>query len=342
MPNTSGFNWDDYRPPVDPGFAADHANTSPPPTGNPSRGGAAGASGFRYAEPNTQPADIAASLKGFEYEQVFMDMLNQFGGYQNRAFDAWENSVSETGAIDWDKISEITTKIGSSASGAYFGGDAGMEGTYQSQIQKAMQGMGQSGFGAGGGGMLENAMLNSAKQGGQIFSNTFDRNLGVIGGIQQQDLASQRQTTLAGLENFTGAMLGAGESAFSSAAWAAELPYQRSLSRYDSSFQRELEPYIKLALTPTPWYEQQAQNIGARALNYGFDEWGRELINQGVDWAGEAIDWGIDQLGFGGGGDNDGGGGNNEGFDDGTFNSGYRERQPSDPFHRGSSGSRGW
>jgi len=255
----------------------------------PNQGDFTGEASQRYFDPWATQSDYNTADTAMGYADAFRGMSDQFGGYQDRAFDIYEQSMGEGGGMDWAEVERITSKMGSSAAEGYFGGDAGMEGSYQGQVQKAMQGMGSSGF--AGGGMLGNAMMNSAKQGGQIFADTFDRNLGTIGGITQQDMASQRQASIAGLQNFTGAQLGAMESAYGADMSAAEVPYGRGISNNERWFNEQAQPELLKSLRYVPWYEQQARNIGEMGAT-------------------DLYDYGIGQLGgwLGGGGGGGGGG----------------------------------
>lgn len=226
------------------------------------QGNFSGDASERYYDPWATQADYNLADTATGYGTAFREMSEGFGGYQDRAFDIYENTMGDKGGMDWGEVERITSKMGSSAAGGYFGGDAGMEGTYQNQVQNAMAGMGESGFGASGGGMLGNAMMNAGKQGGQIFSDTFDRNLGQIGGITQQDLASQRQAAIAGLQNFTGAQLGAMESAYGADMSAGEVPFGRGMARNERWFNEQAQPELLKHLRYIPWWERQLQTMG--------------------------------------------------------------------------------
>ena len=231
---------------------------------------------FQYWEPYTTQSDINASNALGSYEDVFRDAAGRYGGYQDRAFDIYENAMGQIGdagsglALDWGEIGDTANQMAYGQNYWLTHGTAGTEGSVQGDLQAALNLGASSGFGAGGG-LIGNALTNTFDRIGRTNLESADRNLGTIGGIEAADLASQRnllgtklEAALSGMQNFTGAELSALESAYGSAASAAELPFGRSGERQNRQFQQEAQPYILDALKGTPWLEQQAQLLGTQ------------------------------------------------------------------------------
>lgn len=266
-------------------------------------------SSWPFAETNTTQSDIAAAMKAFGYEGVFMNLLGQFGGYQNRAFDVWENimgrALDENGRVgaDYAGASAAAQEMASGASGIFFGGNAARPGSFQNMAQKAFESVGQSNFTASG--EIPRALQQAATEGGNIFTQAYYQ---AIPGLLNADVAMKTaylNSANQGLANFTQSMLGAAEGASSMGIYGAELPYQRSLSRTDTSIQNQLLPYIKLGMAQSTksWGEKELEGAGSQLIDLFISDIGEDVL----DLAGQGISAGWDWLtGVIGGGDDGG------------------------------------
>lgn len=244
----------------------------------------------RYFEPYATQSDYNLSGEASLYGDRFRAMSDQFGGYQDRAFDIYEQSMGPEGGLDWDKVGGIANRMAEAQNRWMTQGTANTQGSVQGDIAAALKGSIGAGFKPGGG-VLGNALTNTFSRIGQENLASADRNLGLIGGIEQGDLASQRQAAIAGLQNFTGAQLGAMESAYGADMAAGEIPFSRSLARYDQGFKEKTEPYIlkSLGQATKSWGQRQLEDLASLGLHEAggwiFDNFGN-IISSASDFFG--------------------------------------------------------
>jgi len=271
---------------------------------------------FQYWEPNTTQSDINASNQLGQYEDIFMEEADRYGGFEEQLFDAWMRNQEQmdTGGT-LDEAIRGGIHAGNIGAEQWFQGTAGDPDTYQGHVQGALASVGQNAFGTSSG-----AVSNALVQGADIGSRRFQRGMEatfpqLFQSMTQRDIA-QMQNIGAHFAGYGGLRSNAIESAYGAGASAAELPFLRSGERQNRAQQQQEMDFFEEAApdllksikntTPGKWYEEAAKGVG------------RGVIGEAGEWVWEeGLGWGFRKLGsaisnaFGGGdggGRNDGGG----------------------------------